>query len=107
MKNKKSLITLVTITLFAFWGTYAAADTLEDLHKIERRIHKTGQKSQMKINNMFEQVQVLKAENRGVLDEVEELSFQNGGLEGVLKRQLKEIDSLDKQIQQFENTLSN
>jgi hypothetical protein len=95
------------IGALAFVGSNAVADPLEDLHKAERQIHKAGKKSQEKINTLYEQGQVLVGEYRAVVDETENLKVYNDYVASLVKSQQDEIDSLNGQIQEIENTKKN
>lgn len=107
VKIRKSLIASAMVGVLAFVGSNAVADPLEDLHKAERQIHKSGKKSQEKINTLYEQGQILIGEYRAVVDERENLQVYNDYVAGLVKSQQDEIDSLNSQIQEIENTKKN
>jgi aspartyl/asparaginyl-tRNA synthetase len=107
VKIRKSLIASAMVGALAFVGSNAVADPLEDLHKTEGQIHKSGAKSQIKINNLYEQGQILVGEYRAIVDETENLKVYNDYVNGLVKSQQAEIDSLNGQIQEIENTKKN
>lgn len=107
MKIRKSLIASAMVGALAFVGSNAVADPLEDLHKAERQIHKAGKKSQDKISNLYEQGQVLVGEYRAVVDETENLKVYNDYVAGLVKSQQADIDSLNEQIKDIEDTKKN
>ncbi len=107
VKIRKSLIVSAMAGALAFIGSNAVAEPLEDLHKVENQIHKAGAKSQEKINNTYEQGQVLVGEYRGVVDETENLKVYNDYVAGLVRSQQADIDSLNGQIQEIENTKKN
>jgi hypothetical protein len=95
------------VGVLACVGGTAVADPLEDLHKAERQIHKAGAKSQEKVNDLYEQGQVLFGEYRGVVDERENLKVYNDYVASLVADQQKGIDSFNSQIQEIENTKKN
>lgn len=107
MKIRKSLIASTLVGALALVGGNVAADPLEDLHKAEAKIHKAGAKNQDKINNLYEQGQILMGEYRAVVDETENLKVYNDYVAGLVRAQQAEIDSLNEQIQEIENTRKN
>lgn len=107
VKIRKSLIASTLVGALAMVGGPVAADPLEDLHKAEAQIQKAGKKSQDKIDNLYEQGQVLLGEYRAVVDETENLKVYNDYVAGLVRSQQAEIDSLNKQIQEIENTRKN
>ncbi len=107
MKIRKSLIASALVGALAMVSGSVAADPLEDLHKAEAQIHKDGKKSQDKIDNLYEQGQVLLGEYRAVVDETENLKVYNDYVAGLVRSQQAEIDSLNEQIQEIENTRKN
>ena len=107
MKIRKSLIASAMVGALAMVGSNAVADPLEALHKVERQIHKNSKASQGKIDNYHEQGQVLLEEYRQVVDERENLKVYNDYVAGLVADQQAEIDSLNGQIQEIENTKKN
>jgi len=71
--SKRTLIASTVIGAFALTGSAVSADTLEDLHKEEAKIHAAAAKSQEKINTLFEQSQELLVEYRQTVDQTENL----------------------------------
>ncbi|SVD64908.1 uncharacterized protein METZ01_LOCUS417762, partial [marine metagenome] len=51
--SKRTLIASTVMGAFALTGSAVSADTLEDLHKEEAKIHAAAAKSQEKINTLF------------------------------------------------------
>ncbi|MFT5161607.1 MAG: hypothetical protein ACI9FJ_000172 [Alteromonadaceae bacterium] len=107
VRIRKSLIASAMVGALAFVGSNAVAEPLEELHKVESKIHKAGAKSQEKINNTYEQGQILVGEYRGVVDETENLKVYNDYVAGLVRSQQADIDSLNGQIQEIENTKKN
>jgi hypothetical protein len=107
VKIRKSLIASTLVGALALVGGPVAADPLEDLHKAEAQIHKAGKKSQDKVDNIYEQGQVLIGEYRAVVDETENLKVYNDYVAGLVRDQQAQIDSLNAQIQEIENTRKN
>lgn len=103
--SKKSLIASAIVGAFALTASnYAAADALKDLQKAEATIVKASTKSQVKINNLYEQSQELLAEYRGVIDEAEVLKGYNDHVQRMVDDQKANIASLQKQIDGIEET---
>ena len=73
--SKRTLIASTVMGAFALRGSAVSADTLEDLHKEEAKIHAAAAKSQEKINTLFEQSQELLVEYRQTVDETENLKI--------------------------------
>lgn len=107
VKIRKSLIVSAMAGALAFVGSNTVAEPLEELHKVNQRIQKAGAKSQDKINNIFEQGQILVGEYRGVVDETENLKVYNDYVAGLVRSQQADIDSLNAQIKEIENTKKN
>jgi len=95
------------VGVLACVGSNAIADPLEDLHNAERVIHKASAKSQDKINNYYEQGQILFGEYRAVVDERENLKVYNDYVASLVNNQQEGIDSFNEQIQEIENTKKN
>lgn len=97
--SKKSLIAssvIGAITLAA--STFAFADQLTDLQKAEATTFKASIKSQQKIESIYEQTIDLLGEYRNTVDEAEVLSGYNDHVQLMVNDQLKNIASLQKQI---------
>lgn len=107
MKIRKSLVASAIVGALAFVGCNVVADPLEDLHNAERKIHVAGAKSQVKINTVYDQGQVLIGQYRAVVDENENLKVYNDYVNSLVNSQQAEIDSLNGQIQEIENTKKN
>jgi len=97
--SKKSLIAssvIGAITLAT--STFAVADQLTDLQNAEEQTFKASIKSQKKIDSIYEQTIDLLAEYRNTVDEAEVLSGYNDHVQLMVNDQLKNIASLQKQI---------
>ena len=93
--SKRTLIASTVMGAFALTGSAVSADTLEDLHKEEAKIHAAAAKSQEKINTLFEQSQELL---------VEYLKIYNDYIASLVADQQRGIDSLQRQIDSIEQT---
>lgn len=97
--SKKSLIASTIVGILAFSASnIAAADALKDLQKSEAKIFKASQKSQKKIDNIYEQTQTLLAEYRNTVDEGDVLRGYNDHVQRMVDSQKANIASLQKQI---------
>jgi len=97
--SKKSLIASTIVGILAFSASnIAAADALKDLQKAEAKIFKASQKSQKKINHIYDQTQDLLAEYRNVVDEGDVLRGYNDHVQRMVNDQKSNIASLQKQI---------
>ena len=96
--SKRTLIASTVMGAFALTGSAVSADTLEDLHKEEAKIHAAAAKSQEKINTLFEQSQELLVEYRQTVDETENLKIYNDYIASLVADQQRGIDSLQRQI---------
>ena len=96
--SKRTLIASTVMGAFALTGSAVSADTLEDLHKEEAKIHAAAAKSQEKINTLFEQSQELLVEYRQTVDETENLKIYNDYIASLVADQQRGIDSLHRQI---------
>jgi len=97
--SKKSLIASTIIGSLALTvSTFASADALTDLHKAEAKIFKASKKSQAKINNIYEQTIEMLGVYRNTVDEAEVLSGYNDHVQRMVDDQMKNIASLQKQI---------
>lgn len=97
--SKKSLIAssvIGAITLAA--SNFAVADQLSDLQAAEARTFKASIQSQKKIDSIYEQTIDLLGEYRNTVDEAEVLSGYNDHVQLMVNDQLKNITSLQKQI---------
>ncbi|MBJ2127500.1 DUF3450 domain-containing protein [Alteromonas sp. IB21] len=102
--SKRTLIASTVMGAFALTGSAVSADTLEDLHKEEAKIHAAAAKSQEKINTLFEQSQELLVEYRQTVDETENLKIYNDYIASLVADQQRGIDSLQRQIDSIEET---
>merc|ERR1712137_659636 len=102
--SKRTLIASTVMGAFALTGSAVSADTLEDLHREEAKIHAAAAKSQEKINTLFEQSQELLVEYRQTVDQTENLKVYNDYLASLVADQQRGIDSLQRQIDSIEET---
>jgi len=103
--SKKSLIASTIIGSLALTvSTFASADALSDLQKIEAKIFKASAKSQTKIDNIYEQTLELLADYRNTVDEGEVLSGYNDHVQLMVDDQNANIRSLQKQIDGIDKT---
>jgi len=103
--SKKSLIASTIIgTLALTASTFASADALTDLQKSEAKTFKASQKSQKKIDNIYEQTLDLLGEYRLTVDEAEVLSGYNDHVQLMVDDQNANIKSLEEQIAGIDKT---
>ena len=102
--SKRTLIASTVMGAFALTGSAVSADTLDDLHKEQAKIHAAAAKSQEKINTLFEQSQELLVEYRQTVDETENLKIYNDYIASLVADQQRSIDSLQRQIDSIEQT---
>ena len=103
--SKKSLIASTIIGTLAFSASnIASADALSDLQKAEAKIFKASEKSQKKIDNIYEQTLDLLADYRNTVDEAEILSGYNDHVQRMVDDQNASIRSLEKQIAGIDKT---
>ncbi len=97
--SKKSLIASTIVGALALASSnIATADVLKDLQNTEAKIFKASQKSQKKIDSIYEQTQDLLAEYRNVVDEADVLKSYNDHVQRLVDGQKANIASLQKQI---------
>jgi hypothetical protein len=106
-KMKLSLVASALAGAVAFAGMANAADPLEKLHAAERKIHKEAARSQTKIDAMQEQTQEIVVEYRSVVDETEINKEYNDHVAKLVAAQNAEIKSLERQINEIEDTKRN
>ncbi|GAB2709657.1 MAG: DUF3450 domain-containing protein [Aliiglaciecola sp.] len=102
--SKRTLIASTVMGAFVLGSSAVSADTLNDLHKEEAKIHVAAAKSQEKIDNLFQQSQELLVDYRAVVDETENLKVYNDYVATLVADQQRGIDSLQKQIDQIDET---
>ena len=97
--SKRNLIASAVVGALTLGSSaVVSADPLNELHKVEAKIHAAAAKSQEKINNLYEQSQELFVEYRGVVDETENLKVYNDYVSTLVADQQRSIDSLQTQI---------
>lgn len=102
--SKRTLIASAVVGAFVLGSSAVSADPLNNLHVEGAKIHKSAAKSQEKINNLYEQSQELLGEYRQVVDETENLKVYNDYLATLVADQQRGIDSLQRQIDEIEDT---
>lgn len=103
--SKKSLIASTVIGALALTASnLASADALTDLQKAEAQIVKASQKSQNKINGIYEQTIELLADYRTTVDEAEILAGYNDHVQLMVDDQNANIKSLEDQIASIDKT---
>lgn len=103
--SKKSLIASAIIGSLALSvSNFASADALTELQKAETTIFKASQKSQGKIDNIYQQTLELLAEYRNTVDQAEILSQYNDHVQRMVDDQNANIKSLEKQIAGIDKT---
>jgi hypothetical protein len=103
--SKKSLIASTIIGSIALTAsTFAAADALKELQKEEAKTYKASQRSQTKIDNIYEQTLDMLGEYRVTVDEAEVLSDYNDHVQRMVDDQNASIKSLEDQIAGIDKT---
>jgi hypothetical protein len=103
--SKKSLIASTIIGSIALTAsTFAAADALKELQKEEAKTYKASQRSQTKIDNIYEQTLDMLGEYRITVDEAEVLSDYNDHVQRMVDDQNASIKSLEDQIAGIDKT---
>jgi len=103
--SKKSLIASTIIGSLALTASnFASADALTELHKVEAKVLKASQRSQSKIDNIYEQTLDLLADYRNTVDEAEVLSGYNDHVQRMVDDQNATIRSLEAQIAGVDKT---
>lgn len=97
--SKKSLVASAIVGVLALSASnFAAADALSTLQKEEAKIFKASEKSQSKIDGIYEQTQELLGEYRTTVDEADVLKGYNDHVQRMVNHQQETIDSLQAQI---------
>jgi hypothetical protein len=107
VKIRKSLVASALVGAFALASSNVIADPLNNLHKEEAKIHKAAVKSQVKIDNVYEQTQELIAEYRTVVDEREIIKVYNDHVARLVADQNASIESFNDQIAEIDKTKQN
>jgi hypothetical protein len=103
--SKKSLIASTIIGSLALTvSNFASADALTKLHKAEVKTFKASEKSQSKIDNIYEQTLDLLGDYRNTVDEAEILSGYNDHVQLMVDDQNANIKSLQRQIDSIDKT---
>lgn len=103
--SKKSLIASTIVGSLALTASsFASADVLTELQKAESQIFKASEKSQAKIDNIYEQTLELLAEYRNTVTEAEVLAEYNDHVQRMVDDQKASIASLEKQIAGIDKT---
>ncbi|WP_206484456.1 DUF3450 domain-containing protein [Thalassotalea sp. G2M2-11] len=103
--SKKSLIASTIIGSLALTASnFASADALTELHKAEAKNFTASQRSQKKIDNIYDQTLDLLVEYRQTVDEAEILSQYNDHVQLMVDDQNANIKSLQKQIDGIDKT---
>lgn len=103
---KRSLIAsaLAAGMLFAGTSAVAAESSLGKIQSADNAIQKDAQKSQNKIDGVFDQTQELLSEYRTVLDEIETQNVYNNHVQRLVDNQVQSLNSLQKQIDGIDAT---
>ena len=103
--SKKSLIASTIVGSLALTvSTFASADALTELQKEEAKIFKASEKSQAKIDSIYEQTLELLAEYRNTVAQAEILSDYNDHVQRLVDDQNANIKSLEAQIAGIDKT---
>lgn len=102
---KRSLIASALAAGMLFAGTSAvAADPLNKVQQADGAIQKDAQKSQKKIDGVYDQTQDLFAQYRSVLDQIETQNVYNKHMQNLVNDQEATMASLQKQIDGIDET---
>ena len=107
VKIRKSLVASALVGAVALTSSNVMADPLKDIHNVEGQTIKAAQKSQNKIDNVFEQTVELKAEYDTTINQSEILKVYNDHLARLVADQNAGIESLNKQIKEIDTTKRN
>jgi hypothetical protein len=107
VKIRKSLVASALVGAVALTSSNVMADPLKDIHNVEGQTIKAAQKSQNKIDNVFEQTVELKAEYDSTVNQTEILKVYNDHLARLVADQNAGIESLNKQIKEIDTTKRN
>jgi hypothetical protein len=103
--SKKSLIASTIIGSLALTASsYASADALTELQKAEAKTYKASQRSQTKIDNIYEQTLDMLGQYRNTIDEAEVLAGYNDHVQRMVDDQNASIRSLENQIASIDKT---
>ncbi|GHF98272.1 DUF3450 domain-containing protein [Thalassotalea marina] len=103
--SKKSLIASTIVGSLALTvSNIASADVLTELQKAESKIFKASEKSQAKIDNIYEQTLELLVEYRNTVTEAEVLAEYNDHVQRMVDDQRASLASLEKQIAGIDKT---
>ena len=100
---KRSLIATALATTMTLSGIAISAP-LSDVQKSAAQITSDAAKSQVKIDGVVDQTQVLLEEYRSALDEIENQKIYNDHMTRLISDQQTEVDSLQTQIDGIETT---
>ena len=100
---KRSLVASALAGAMAVSGA-AMSDPLTDVQKAASAINKDAAKSQVKIDGVVEQTQILLDEYRTALDEIENQNIYNDHMSRLVADQEEEVASLQEQIDTIEVT---
>ncbi|MDX1570773.1 MAG: DUF3450 domain-containing protein [Xanthomonadales bacterium] len=93
-----------TLVLALVMAVAANADVLDTAIQTEQQTNEQSQDSQQRINRLSEETEDLLAEYRRVVRETEALQVYNDQLSRVVDNQRVEIDSINKQLAELEET---
>jgi len=103
--SKKSLVASTIIGSLALpASSFAFADALTELQKAEAITYKASQRSQIKIDNIYEQTLDMLGEYRNTIDEAEVLAGYNDHVQRMVDDQMASIRSLENQIGSIDKT---
>lgn len=103
--SKKSLIASTIVGSLALTASsFASADVLTELQKAESKIFKASERSQQKIDGIYEQTLELLAEYRNTVTEAEVLAEYNDHVQRMVDDQNANLASLEKQIAGIDKT---
>jgi len=103
--SKKSLIASTIIGSIALTASsFASADALTELQKAEAQSYKASQRSQTKIDNIYEQTLDMLGEYRNTVDQAEVLAGYNDHVQRMVNHQNASIKSLEDQIAGIDKT---
>jgi predicted RNase H-like nuclease (RuvC/YqgF family) len=103
MKIKDIALSSLTIAMLAIGGTSYAADSGQVI-ATQAKANKNAQTSQAKIDKYAENTDSMLAEYKGLLRQIDSMKAYNQQIEKMVNSQQVEIDSLNSQISQIDQT---
>lgn len=101
---KRSWSMLVVLASASVMPSALHADALQQSQDTIASSQKQGQQSQQRVNTLDDKTQTLLGEYRQVKADTDQLALYNAQMERIVANQDEELSSLDRQIEEIENT---